>query len=132
MSQIIRPLQIIKRIIREALMVTRIKPAPQNSVKALPHIKTTMNKVASIRDKALGVTTSPATPNLEALKMAIAEVETSMHEAIGEMNNAKDPIEAARLKQRVIQLKIKLEKLYAEMRAIQIKFGLSASTPKPK
>ncbi|MBX9676304.1 MAG: relaxase/mobilization nuclease domain-containing protein [Methylotenera sp.] len=125
-------LPIMKKIILEALMAARIKPTPQSPVRVMPDMKTTMSNVASIRSKALGVTKSPATLNLEALKMTIAEVETSMHEAIGEMNNAKDPIEAARLQQRVIQLKIQLEKLYAEMRAIQIKFGLSASTPKPK
>lgn len=125
-------LPIMKRIILEALIAARIKPTPQSPVRVMPDMKTTMSNVASIRGKALGVTKSPATLNLEALKMTIAEVETSMHEAIGEMNNANDSIEAARLQQRVIQLKIQLEKLYAEMRAIQVKFGLSASTPKPK
>lgn len=125
-------LPIMKKIILEALMATRIKPAPQNPVKGIPDMKTTMNKVASIRDKALGITKSPATLHLESLKMTIAEVETSMHKAIGEMSNTKNPIEAARLQQRVIQLKIQLEKLHAEMRAIQIKFGLSVSLPKPK
>ena len=125
-------LPIMKRIILEALMAARIKPTPQNPVRVMPDLKTTMSNVASIRSKALGVTKSPATLNLEALKMTIAEVETSMHEAIGAVNNAKDPIEAARLHQRVIQLKIQLEKLYAEMRAIQVKFGLSVNLPKPK
>lgn len=125
-------LPIIKRIIREALMATRIKSAPQIPVKAIPDIKTTMSKVASIRGKALGITKSPETLDLDALKMTIAEVETNMHKAIGEMSNTKNPIEAAKLQQRVIQLKIQLEKLYAEMRAIQIKFGLNVSLPKPK
>jgi len=125
-------LPIMKKIILEALMATRIKPTPKNLIRAMPDMKTTMSKVASIRDKALGLTKSPATLDLEALKMTIAEVETSMHKAIGEMSNTKNPIEAARLQQRVIQLKIQLEKLYAEMRAIQIKFGLSVSLPKPK
>ncbi len=125
-------LPIMKKIILEALMATRIKPTPQNLVRAMPDIKNTMQKVASIRDKALGITKSPATLDLDALKMTIAEVETNMHKAIGEMSNTKNPIEAARLQQRVIQLKIQLEKLYAEMRAIQIKFGLSVSLPKPK
>ncbi|WP_020183417.1 relaxase/mobilization nuclease domain-containing protein [Methylotenera sp. 1P/1] len=125
-------LPIIKRIIREALMATRIKPTPKNLVIAMPDMKTTMSNVASIRSKALGVTKSPETLDLDALKMTIAEVETNMHKAIGEMSNTKNPIEAAKLQQRVIQLKIQLEKLYAEMRAIQIKFGLSVSFPKPK
>ena len=125
-------LPIMKRIILEALMTARIKPTPQSPVRVMPDMKTTMSNVASIRSKALGVTKSPTTLNLEALKMTIAEVETSMHEAIGAMNNAKDPIEATRLQQRVIQLKIQLEKLYTEMRAIQVKFGLSVNLPKPK
>lgn len=125
-------LPIMKRIILEALMAARIKPTPQNPIRVMPDLKTTISNVASIRSKALGVTKSPATLNLEALKMTIAEVEISMHEAIGAMNNAKDPIEATRLQQRVIQLKIQLEKLYAEMRAIQVKFGLSVNSPKPK
>lgn len=125
-------LTLMKRIILEALLTTRKKSAPPTPPRVMPDMKTTMSNVASIRDKALGVKKSPATLNLEALKMTIAEVETSMHKAIGEMSHAKNPIEAARLQQRVIQLKIQLEKLYAEMRAIQIKFGLSTSTPKPK
>lgn len=125
-------LPIMKKIILDALIATRIKPTPPNPIKIMPDMKTTISNVANIRDKALGVKKSPATLNLEALKMTIAEVETSMHKAIGEMSHAKNPIEAARLQQRVIQLKIQLEKLYAEMRAIQIKFGLSTSTPKPK
>lgn len=125
-------LPIIKKIILEALIASRIKPTPLNPVRIMPDMKTTMSNVASIRSKALGSTKSPETLNLDVLKMTIAEVEISMHEAIGEMNIAKDPTEAARLQQRVIQLKIQLEKLYAEIMAIQIKFGLSASAPKPK
>ncbi len=88
--------------------------------------------MASIRSKALGGTSTPASLNLDSIKMAIAEVETNMHEAIGEMNAARDPAMIAKLQQRVIQLKIQLEKLHAEMMAIQIKFGLSTNTPKPK
>jgi len=125
-------LTVMKRIILEALLTTRKKSAPPTPQRVMPDMKTTMSNVASIRDKALGITKIPATLDLDALKMTIAEVETSMHEAIGKMNKARNPIESARLKQRVIQLKIQLEKLYAEMRAIQIKFGLSISTPKPK
>nr|WP_294839832.1 relaxase/mobilization nuclease domain-containing protein [uncultured Methylotenera sp.] len=125
-------LTVMKRIILEALLTTRKKSVPPTPSRVMPDMKTTMSNVASIRDKGLGVTKSPATLDLDALKMTIAEVETNMHEAIGKMNKARNPIESARLKQRVIQLKIQLEKLYAEMRAIQIKFGLSISTPKPK
>lgn len=123
-------LPIMKKIILEALIASRVKPTPLNPVRIMPDMKTTMSNVANIRGKALGVAESPATLNLEALKMTIAEVEISMHEAIGEMNTAKDPIESARLQQRVIQLKIQLEKLYAEMRVIQIKFGLSVKVLK--
>ena len=125
-------LPIMKRIILEALIEARKKPAPANPIKVIPNIKTTMNSVASIRKKALGGTPSPANLNLDALKMTIAEVETNLHEAIGEMNAARDPIDAARLNQRVIQLKIQLEKLHAEVMALQIKFGLSANKLKPK
>lgn len=115
----------MKKIIFEALIASRTKPTPQNPVKIMPDMKTTHSNVASIRGKALGVSKSPATLNLEAIKMTIAEVETSMHEAIGEMNTAKDPIESARLQQRVIQLKIQLDKLHAEMMTLQIQQGLS-------
>ena len=125
-------LPIMKKIILEALIASRIKPTPLNPVKIMPDMKTTLSNVASIRGKALGTSKSPATLNLEAIKMTIAEVETSMHKAIGEMNSARDPIQVARLQQRVIQLKIQLEKLHAEIRAIQIKFGLSSNIPKPK
>lgn len=125
-------LAVMKRIIHEALFISRKKPTPPTPVRVVPNMKTIRSNVASIRSKALGATKSPVTLDLDALKMTIAEVETNMHQAIGEMNNAKNPAEAARLQQRVIQLKIQLEKLHSEMRAIKIKFGLSTNTPKPK
>jgi hypothetical protein len=125
-------LAVMKRIIHETLFITRKKPTPPAPVRVMPNMKAIRSKIASIRSKALGVTNSPATLDLDALKMTIAEVETNMHQAIGEMNNAKNPADATRLQQRVIQLKIQLEKLHAEMRAIKIKFGLSTNTPKPK
>lgn len=125
-------LAIMKKIILEALIAVRKKPIPNNTVKIKPDFKKTMQSMASIRSKALGGTSTPASLNLDSIKMAIAEVETNMHEAIGEMNAARDPAMIAKLQQRVIQLKIQLEKLHAEMMAIQIKFGLSTNTPKPK
>lgn len=125
-------LPIMKKIILEALIASRKKPTPTNLVRIMPDMKTTMSNVSNIRGKALGVVKSPVTLNLEALKMTIAEVEISMYEAIGKMNSATNPIEAAKLQQRVIQLKIQIEKLYADMRTIQIQLGLSVSNPKPK
>jgi hypothetical protein len=48
------------------------------------------------------------------------------------MNAAKGPIEVARLKQRVIQLQMQIEKLHIEMMAMQIKYGSNINRPKPK
>jgi hypothetical protein len=125
-------LPIMKKLILEALIATRTKLAPLNTVNKMPNIKTTMSNMANIRRKAIGGKTTPAGLNLDGIKITVSELETSLHEAIGEMNAAKGPIEVARLKQRVIQLQMQIEKLHIEMMAMQIKYGSNINRPKPK
>jgi len=47
--------------------------------------------------------------------LTIGEVETSLQEALVGITNAKSPQETEKIKQRIIQLRLQLEKLYAQL-----------------
>ncbi|WP_019880735.1 MULTISPECIES: relaxase/mobilization nuclease domain-containing protein [unclassified Methylophilus] len=102
-------LPIIKGMIMEALKVAKQQQIPETPTTTIfTKAKTTTN-LTSIRNKGLGVDL----PNgdFRELKMTIAEIQQNMMDAIGEMNRTKNPAQAARIQQRVIQLKIQLAKL---------------------
>lgn len=122
-------LPIMKKLIQDALISVRKKPINTQPIKPLPSKNEALGNITAIRKKSLAIS-SPHSINLDSLKLTIAEVEKSMHEAISSMNHAKTPEEVARHKQRVIELKIQLEKLHAQMMALQIQHGLTSSKAK--
>lgn len=123
-------LPIIKKMIMEALSIAREKKLKaQNPVQPIPSISQSKSNMARIRDKALNNhSTAPQGNNLSALIMAISEVEQSISESIGEMNANNDPMEKAKLQQRVIKLRLYLEKLNNELRMEKIRIGASIAT----
>lgn len=123
-------LPIIKKMIQEALTATREKRLKaQDSIQPVLSKNQAQSNMAHIRNKALNnYSTAPKGNNLNALIMTISEVEQSMHEAIGEMNAIKDPVQKAKLQQRVIKLRLYLEKLNNELRMEKIRIGASVAT----
>jgi hypothetical protein len=93
-----------------------------------------MSGISSIRKKAENNTaiSSIAASDHYELNMTIAEVQQSMDAAIGEMNHAKNPIEAAKLHQRVIQLRLQLDKLKTALHMAKIRELNASKMNKPK
>jgi hypothetical protein len=116
-------LPIIKKIIQEALIVAREKTIPAYIPKALLSKSQSMSGISSLRKKAESNTAISSTVGSDhhELNMTIAEVQQSMDAAIGEMNHAKNPTEAAKLHQRVIQLRLQLDKLKTALQMAKIR-----------
>ena len=123
-------LPIIKKMIKEALAVAReSRLKAQNPMQPVLSKTQAQSNMANIRSKALNnYSTAPKGNNLNALIMTIAEADQSMHEAIGEMNATNDPVQKAKLQQRVIKLRLYLEKLNNELRMERIRTGASIVT----
>jgi hypothetical protein len=127
-------LPIIKKIIQDALIVAREKTVPEYIPRALFSKSQSMSGISSIRKKAENNTaiSSIAASDHYELNMTIAEVQQSMDAAIGEMNHAKNPIEAAKLHQRVIQLRLQLDKLKTALHMAKIRELNASKMNKPK
>lgn len=123
-------LPIIKKMIKEALAVAReSRLKAQNPRQPMLSKTQAQSNMTNIRSKALNnYSTTPKGNNLNALIMTISEADQSMHEAIGEMNATNDPVQKAKLQQRVIKLRLYLEKLNNELRMERIRTGSSIVT----
>ncbi len=109
-------LPVIRQIILKALAIAREKiPAPIHIAHQPAITKRTMiHNIAAIRQKSLGGTKPQGIIGLGELNLSIIEVEISLHEAISDMSQANATEHAERLKQRIIQLPLQLERLNAQ------------------
>ena len=127
-------LPIIKNIILNALRVAREeRMSKAQAIKPLPNLQQSKLMVGKIRNKSQEKTSTPA-PQGSAqydLKLAIAEIETSLYATAGELSFTNDPVEIAKIQQRMAKIRMQLEKLHADLRMAKIREGLNHSNPKP-
>jgi len=103
-----------KKIIQDALAVARNKlPTPTPTNGNLSKDKISKN-IMAFKNQPLGAS-QPQIVSNEAIMLTIGEVETSLQEALVGITNAKSPQETEKIKQRIIQLRLQLEKLYAQL-----------------
>ncbi len=121
-------LPIIKNIILNALRTAREERMNKvQAIKPLPNLQQSKVMVDKIRNKSQERTSTPA-PQGSAqydLKLAIAEVETSLYATAGELSFTNDPFEIAKIQVRMAKIRMQLEKLHSDLRMAVIREGLS-------